>query len=93
MSDRPGEVGVSTSDEILQGLQQAGAGVGQSLAAAAQAKQRTEAQIATMAAAGIRDKIAEYTAVKAAIEETIASLNGSREKLVQTLNRARAAAG
>lgn len=84
---------MTTAEEILNALQQSGAGVGQGVAAATAAKQKTEAQIAQMAAAGVRDKVAEYTAVKAVIEDAIVSLAASREKVVQALNKARAASG
>jgi hypothetical protein len=84
---------VTTSDEILGALQQVGGGVGPALAAANAAKVKTEEMIRQMAATGVRDKVAEYTAVKAAIEELIASLTASREKAGQVIVRARAAAG
>lgn len=71
---------MSTSDEILQALQQAGAGIGQGLAAANAAKAKTEQAIQQAAALGSRDKIAEFTALKAAIDELIASLSATREK-------------
>jgi hypothetical protein len=54
---------------------------------------KAEQAIAQSAALGARDKIAEYTALKNAIEELIASLTGSRDKAVQVLARGRAAAG
>jgi hypothetical protein len=84
---------LSTSDEILQALQQAGAGVGQGVTAANAAKAKAEQAIAQSAALGARDKIAEYTALKNSIEELIASLTGSRDKAAQVLAQARAAAG
>jgi len=84
---------LSTADEIMQALQQSGAGVGQGIAAANAAKGKAEQAIAQSAALGTQDKIAQFTALKDAIEELIASLNGSREKAAQVLARARAAAG
>jgi hypothetical protein len=84
---------VPTSDEILGALQQVGGGVEQALAGATAAKTKAEQAIAQSAALGARDKIAEFTAVKAAIEELIATLTGAREKAAQVAARARAAAG
>ncbi|GIJ49403.1 hypothetical protein Val02_62890 [Virgisporangium aliadipatigenens] len=84
---------MSTADEIMHALQQTGTGVGQGIAAANGAKGKTEQAIAQATALGSRDKIAEYNALKAAIEEAITALNGGQEKVVQALNRARAAAG
>lgn len=84
---------MSTADEILNALQQSGAGVGQGLAGATAAKAKAEQAIAQSATLGTRDKIAEFTALKAAIEELIATLNGTQEKAAQIVARARAAAG
>jgi hypothetical protein len=84
---------LSTADEIMQALQQAGAGVGQGVAAATAAKGKAEQAIAQSSALGAQDKIAQFTAVKNAIEELIAGLNGSREKAAGVVARARAAAG
>lgn len=84
---------MTTSDEILGALQQAGGGVGQALAGANAAKVKTEQAIQQSAALGARDKIAEFTALKAAIEELIASLAATQEKAAQVGARARAAAG
>lgn len=84
---------MTTSDEILGALQQASGGVGQALTGATAAKAKAEQAIAQSAALGARDKIAEFTAVKAAIEELIASLTATREKTAQVVARARAAAG
>lgn len=84
---------MSTSEEILQALQQAGAGVGQGVAGANAAKSKAEQAITQSAALGARDKIAQYTALKNSIDELIASLNGSREKAAQVMAQARAAAG
>lgn len=84
---------MSTADEIMQALQQTGAGLGQGIAAANGAKGKAEQAITQAAALGSRDKVAEYTAVKAAIEEAIASMTASQEKVVQALNKTRAAAG
>jgi hypothetical protein len=84
---------LSTSDEILQALQQVGAAVGQSLAAANGAKAKSEQAIQQSVALGNRDAIAQYTALKNAVEELIATLNGSHEKAAQVLARARAATG
>lgn len=84
---------MSTADEILNALQQSGAGIGQGLAGATAAKAKAEQAVAQSAALGARDKIAEFTALNAAIEELIASLNGTQEKAAQVIARARAAAG
>jgi hypothetical protein len=84
---------LSTTEEIQQALQQAGAGVGQAFAAANAAKAKAEQAIAQSVALGRRDVIGEYTALKNAIEELIASLTASREKAVQVAARARAAGG
>ena len=84
---------MSTSEEILQALQQAGAAVGQSIIAANAAKAKAEQAITQSAALGARDKIAQYTALKNSIEELIASLTASRERAVQASARTRAAAG
>ena len=84
---------MSTSEEIAGALQQVGAGVGQCLAAATAAKGKAEQAIQQSVALGNRDAIAQYTAIKNAIEELIATLTGSREKTAQVLARARAALG
>lgn len=84
---------MSTSDEILNALQQAGAGAGQALAAANAAKAKSEQAIQQSAALGARDKIAEFTALKAAIEELLANMAGTQDKAGQVIARARAAAG
>lgn len=84
---------MSTTDEILQALGQAGVAVAQGLAAANGARGKAEQAIAQSAALGAQDKIREYSALKGVIDELIATLNGSREKAVQVLARARAAAG
>ena len=88
-----GEGALSTSDEILQSLAGVGQGVGQALAAANAAKAKTEQAVQQAAALGARDKIAEFTALKTALDELIASLGGSQEKSTQVVARARAAAG
>ena len=84
---------MSTSEEILQALQHVGNAVGQGLAAADAAKGRSEQAIQQSVALGNRDAIAQYSALKNAIEELITNLQGSREKAVQVAARARAAAG
>jgi hypothetical protein len=84
---------VSTAEEILQALQQVGAGINQGLAAANAAKGKSEQAIQQSVALGHRDAIAQYTALKNAIEELIATLNGNREKAAQVAAQARAAAG
>ncbi|GAA1025584.1 hypothetical protein GCM10009557_00040 [Virgisporangium ochraceum] len=84
---------MSTTQEIQQALQQTGAGVSQALAAANAAKAKAEQAIAQSVALGGRDVIAEFTALKNAINELIASLNGSREKVIQVAARARPAGG
>jgi hypothetical protein len=84
---------LSTSEEILQALQQVGGTVGQSLAAANAAKAKSEQAIQQSVALGNRDAIAQYSALKNAIEELIATLNQTRERAAQVMARARAAAG
>ena len=84
---------MSTSDEILAALQQSGAGVGHALAGANAAKTKAEQAIQQSTALGARDKIAEYTALKVAIDELIATLTATREKAAQVVARAGAAAG
>lgn len=84
---------MSTSEEILQALQQVGAGMIQSIGAANAAKEKAEQAVTQSAALGARDKIAEFTALKNSIEELIASLTGSQEKAAQVVAQARAAAG
>jgi signal transduction protein with GAF and PtsI domain len=84
---------LSTSEEIAQALQQAEDGVGQSIAAANTAKDKTEEVITQLSALGVQDKIAEFSALKDAIEALITSLDGSRDKAEQVLAQARAAAG
>jgi hypothetical protein len=84
---------LSTSEEIVQALQQAGATVSQSLAAATAAKGKSEQAIQQSVALGNREAIAQYTALKGAIEELIGALTASREKASQVAARARAAAG
>src|SRR5690349_1763047 len=83
---------LSTADEIMQALQRSGAGVGQGISAATVAKAKAGQAVAQSAALGAHDKIAQFTALKNAIEELIASLSGSREKTAQVVARARAAA-
>jgi hypothetical protein len=84
---------LSTSEEIAQALQQTEDGVGQCIAAANVAKDKTEEVITQLAALGVQDKIEEFSALKDAIEGLITSLDGSRDKAEQVLAQARAAAG
>ena len=84
---------MSTAHEILQALQQAGAGVTQGLSAGTAAAGKAEQAIQQSAALGAQDKIVQFQGVKAAIEEAIASMNATREKVVQAAAKARAAAG
>ncbi len=84
---------MSTSEEIAAAVQQAGAGVGQALAAANGAKGKAEQAIQQSVALGDRDAIARYTSIKNAVEELISTLNTSREKAGQVMAQARAALG
>lgn len=65
---------MSTSEEILQALQQAESGVGQGVTSAVAAKGKAEQAVVQSTALGVRDKIVEFTALKTAIEELISSV-------------------
>jgi hypothetical protein len=84
---------VATSDEIIQGLQQAEAGIKQGISSANAAKGKAEQAIQQSAALGAQDKVTQFKGVKTAIEQAITSMAASQEKVVQALNKAQAAAG
>jgi len=84
---------VASIEEIIAQLQGAGLKAAESVQLL-NAAENTAGQIqAQMAAAGVRDKVAKFAAVKDSIARTRQHLLGGDELINQSMNHARAAGG